>query len=89
MRQRINVISILIALLTKVLYISGNGYIEGSELDGFLKEFISTVDSDGSVKSTVSHHSNISKIFDYLKKILETCQNVKSPYLPIKATVYQ
>lgn len=33
--------------------ILGNGYIEGGELDGFLKEYITTVNTDGSVKSTV------------------------------------
>ena len=28
------------------LFVSGNGYIEGTELDGFLREFISSVNAD-------------------------------------------
>ncbi|XP_023319585.1 calbindin-32 [Eurytemora carolleeae] len=32
----------------------GNGYIEGEELDGFLKEFITSVNPDGSINSQVS-----------------------------------
>jgi len=32
----------------------GNGYIEGVELDGFLKEFVSSVNPDGTISAQVS-----------------------------------
>lgn len=58
----------------------GNGYIEGSELDGFLKEFISTVDSDGSVKSTFT----AKELADLKAKFMEAYDDNKDGKIEIR-----
>lgn len=58
----------------------GNGYIEGGELDGFLKEYITTVNTDGSVKSTFTD----SELQDLKEKFMEAYDDNKDGKIEIR-----
>lgn len=58
----------------------GNGFIEGSELDGFLKEYITTVDADGAVKSTFTDK----ELQDLREKFMEAYDDNKDGKIEIR-----
>lgn len=50
--------------LLKNLLVAGNGYIEGTELDGFLREFVSSANA-----TDVGPEVNRKDFFSYIKSM--------------------